>query len=491
MGPFVVAAETTRMPMIFTDAGGDNLQIVFANNSFLELFGRTREAILNRPLEEFLAASLDRLSHGSVKAALAQGKEGTWEVPCRCADGQTFLATLFTSPVRDGSGKLTHNFLSFVRSGEKGEGLVDRRDELNAIYADAPGFIAISEGPEHRYTFANAAYQRFVNCTDLVGRPFQQALPEIATPAVVDLLDNVFLTGRAYVGSDFKFSFFNENTGMAEHRYCDFVYQPIKSADGSVKGLFVEGYDVTEKHNTAVKMADLQREVIHLSRANAMGTMAATLAHEFNQPLTAIANYAETARQLIERDQASAQQTSHALDAIADLAHRTGEMIRNLRDLTAQRKSLWSNFDLGLAIAECIQLVTVGSNRSVEIDDHTSEAITVCADRIQIQQVIINLVKNGCESVDGDMIAKVAIHSSVKDEVVRVCISDNGIGVPLEAAEALFMFNNSSKDNGMGIGLSVSRTIIESHGGHIWLKNSSTAGSVFCFTLPPPGRASG
>jgi two-component system sensor kinase FixL len=483
-GPFVVVAENTRIPMIFTDAGDGAMVVEFANACFLDLAGRPRHAILGQSLAQFFVPELDRESYESFKSALASGRKGEWKLACRSADGTQFWVTAFASPVCNEQNELTHNYVWFSRSDAREQDIVERRDELTALYEDAPGFIAVSEGPDHLFVFANAAYKRFVGKADLVGHTVKEALPGLCEQGIIDLIDTVFETGVAYVGNDIAITFPGEEERTSITRYCDFVYQPIRSSDGSIKGLFCEGYDVTQRHLAAQKMAELQNEVIHLARANAMGTMAATLAHELSQPMTAIGNYTVAGRlSLLRQGHTGIDHAVDAFNAIEDLTRRTGAVIRNLRDLTANRKGQWTNFDLKTAICECIRLIEVAAERPIVIVDSTSEPILVYGDRVQIQQVLINLMKNAYDARDATRPPQIGICATCKNDLIRVCVSDNGTGVSAEAARSLFMFNESTKAEGMGIGLSVSRTIIESHGGRIWLAHTSAAGSEFCFSL--------
>lgn len=361
----------------------------------------------------------------------------------------------------------------------------EKRDELTALYEQAPGFIATSMGPDHLITFANAAYKRFVNTDNLVGLTVRDALPNLAVDRFIDLLDEVYETGVAYVGTDAHFPFVDEATGQEVHRYADFVYQPIRSTDGLVTGLFCEGYDVTDKHFAAKRMAELQSEVIHLSRTNAMGTMAGTLAHELNQPLTAIGNYTEAARIYLEQNGAAGiRQASDAIEEIGDLTRRTGLLLKNLRNLTSYPRSQWVDFDMRAVVDESIRLVEAAAARPVRIVDLTTERLFAHGDPIQIQQVVVNLLRNASEAIDPSRPSEIKIQAARLEDRVRICVRDNGTGVCLTAVESLFTLYESSKPNGMGIGLSVSRTIVEGHGGHIWLEKSSSEGSEFCFTVP-------
>jgi two-component system sensor kinase FixL len=362
---------------------------------------------------------------------------------------------------------------------------VQKYSDLCALYDNSPGFIATSTGPDHTFTYANAAYEAFVGRTGLLGKTVAGALPEIVSQGLVEVLDDAFRTGKPYIGTDVEMTFRNNGAAQPIRRYCDFVYQPVFASNGSVTGIFCEGYDVTQRHEIESKMATLQDELFHLSRVNAMGEMAATLAHELSQPLASIANFAAAGERYLDaQDFDSRELARESIKSIAEIVERAGQIIRSLRDQTAQRQTRKTEFELTSAIAECIKLISAGTHKDLKIVDRSREPIKVNANRIQIQQVIINLLSNAADAAfDGDQ-NEIEICAFEEQELINVCVKDHGRGVAALASEALFLPNESTKTSGMGIGLSVSRSIIEAHGGQIWLKKTGPKGSEFCFTLP-------
>ena len=482
-GPFFGAAAASQIPMLVADRIDDELRVVFVNDSFLELTKRPRRFIIDCPLEKVLSQSFGPASLQSILQALAAGQAGTWSLECRPMGSDKFIATAFAGSVRSRDNCLSHNFISIVRQDEPADQLPADRERNDAIYDNAPGFIAITDGPEHRLTYANSSFKRFVNCWDLAGRTVADAMPEITEQGFVELLNEVFTTGLPYHGRDVEIFVPNGEGNPLERRYCNFVYQPVYAEDGSVSGLFCEGYDVTERHKSREKLAVLNTQVIQLSRMNAMGTMAATLAHELNQPIAAIANYAAAGKRHLEAE-SDRQLAMDAVLAIAEIAERTGDMVRNLRKLMQAGEVQKTAFDLTSAISECIQLVIAGAEPGLEIVDRTEHPIMVTANRIQIQQVIINLLKNAQESASSPDCQEIEICARRNDGFTTICVKDCGSGVPDAARNTLFTLNETTKDEGMGIGLSVSRTIVDSHGGRIWLERTGPDGSEFCFTLP-------
>ena len=483
LGPFVVATETTRMPMIFADAQVAGRPLVFANDSFLALTGFARGEILGKDLAFLLGDVADKRNLLSISRALDAGTDGNWQLQCRRVDGSEFLAAIYLSPVRDDQHIIRQHFLSFIELGDQSDGLLAQRAELHALYDKAPGFIAISHGPDHRITFANASYERLLGRSNLVGLTVAEALPETADQGFTLLLDKVFATGVPFVGKDVPITITDADNQPAQ-RYINFIYQPVRDPRDRITGLFCEGFDVTEQKVARDDVLALQSEVIHLSRVSAMETMATTLAHELNQPLAAIVSYAAGARRLIEAGETGSSQVAEVLEMIGESSERAGEIIRHLRNLTARGTPRREAFELQDAVQKCLRLLAVIGCEDIDIVDDSVAGIVLEADSIQIQQVIINLLRNACEATRDAGNRLVRIATSVSEGKVTVTVTDSGGGVPPYLSRTGFRWTPTSKATGMGVGLSISRTIIDAHDGKLWLESSGSTGSCFAFSLP-------
>ena len=481
---FIVAAETTHMAMTLTNAKVKYSPIVFANDSFLKLTGYTREEVLDRPIIEILTDMTDSAATKRIETALAQGFDGTLEIECRRKDGKSFLAAIYMSAIRDKADKIDQHFISLVDLSRHVEKLVQQRNDLYAVYRHAPGFIATSNGPDHRFTFANESYLKLVGRRGLDGQTVVEALPEIVEQGFVGLLDEVYTTGRPFNGRDMPISLQRSVGEPPEIRYVDFVYHPVRNAQGVIEGLFCEGHDVTDRHRALDEVTALQNELIHMSRISAMETMASTLAHELNQPLAAIANYTAACRHLVDNSTERAGALVNALVAIGESTMRAGDIIRHLRDMTKRGHTERTFFDLKEAIRECLQFVRVSAGEGVILDDQSVGGVELEADRIQVQQVVMNLLRNACEAAVSSPQARVTISTTIAGGVVTVSVHDNGPGVPDSVARSMFNGVQSAKNDGMGIGLSICRTIIEAHNGRIWLQSSGSGGSCVSFALP-------
>jgi len=362
--------------------------------------------------------------------------------------------------------------------------LLSRRNEFHALYEHAPGFIATTEGPEHRFTFANAAYKRLVGRDHLVGLAAAEALPEIVDQGIIELLDRVYCTGEPYVGESVPMNLLDPASGRLASYTISFVYQPVRDANNVITGLFCEGFDVTEQRNAADALAALQEAMIHRSRVNVMGMMATTLAHELNQPLSVITNFTAGLLRLAATDGPAGDRLVQGLHGIQDAAQRAAAIIRNLRDMTRRRGPTRALFDFRTAVDECIRLVRATAEPGIKIVNAIPDDVEMAADRVQIQQVIINLLRNACDAVATTERKDIAISARMDDDGWIVSVVDTGTGVSVEAAESAFSWSISSKEDGMGFGLSICRMILETHGGRIWLDKSGAEGAEFRFFLP-------
>lgn len=246
--------------------------------------------------------------------------------------------------------------------------------------------------------------------------------------------------------------------------------------------------DLTEQQQTQARLQELQSELVHVSRLSAMGEMASALAHELNQPLSAISNYMKGSRRLLANSaDANAPKIEAALDRAAEQAIRAGDIIRRLRSFVARDASEMRVESLSKIVEEAGALGLTGAREQAVLLrfnlDPTCDL--VLADRVQIQQVMVNLFRNALEAMAASTHRElIATNSRAADDMIEMSVSDTGHGFAGDALSSLFQPFFTTKETGMGVGLSISRTIIETHGGRMWAEANEAGGATFRFTLP-------
>lgn len=248
--------------------------------------------------------------------------------------------------------------------------------------------------------------------------------------------------------------------------------------------------DLSERQETEARLQELQSELVHISRLTAMGEMASALAHELNQPLSAIANYLKGSVRLLKADPAPRERIGEAIEKAAEQAMRAGDIIRRLRDFVARGETERRVESLPKLIEEASALALVGAKEyGVRVRfDFDPTVNLVLADKVQIQQVLLNLIRNAMEAMEGSRVRNLVIairHAG--DEDAEISVSDTGSGIQPEIADQLFQPFVTTKRAGMGVGLSISRTIVEAHGGRIWVEPNAGGGAIFRLTLKAAG----
>jgi two-component system sensor kinase FixL len=246
--------------------------------------------------------------------------------------------------------------------------------------------------------------------------------------------------------------------------------------------------DLSERQQTEARLQELQSELVHISRLTAMGEMASTLAHELNQPLSAIANYLRGSHRLIGDTDPKSAKLRDALDKATEQALRAGDIIRRLRDFVARGETEVKLESITKLVEEASALALVGAKQYgvrvlFNLDPDTDR---VYADKVQVQQVLLNLIRNAIEAITdaGSPRREISVEATaIDDDMVRISVSDTGPGIAPEIAAQLFQPFVTTKRQGMGVGLSISRTIVEAHGGELWVEPRSGGGSVFHLTL--------
>jgi PAS domain S-box-containing protein len=296
--------------------------------------------------------------------------------------------------------------------------------------------------------------------------------------------DLVGLYERAFQGEHVQIEYRIPLDGVPEY-FLISVYPIVEN--GVVTGATVFSKDITERKRVEAQARQHQAELAHVLRLGTMGEMAAGLAHEINQPLGAIANYAQGCVRRLRNGSLDAAGLLPVVEQIAAEALRGGAIIRRLRDLIRKEGPQQEAVDLNRLVRESTLMIEGEARQhGIRIQlDLADDLPVVSCDGIQIEQVLLNLLLNGVEAVQAAANGErtLAITTTPAADGVEVAIRDSGVGVP-DPPEAVFKPFFSTKPNGLGMGLSISRSIIEAHGGHLSAARNDGCGSTFRFTLP-------
>ncbi len=247
--------------------------------------------------------------------------------------------------------------------------------------------------------------------------------------------------------------------------------------------------DLSERQLTENRLHELQMELLHVSRLSDVGQMAATLAHELNQPLAAIINYVQATRRMLQAEMSHVSpKVTEAMDKAVAQAARAGEIIRHLRSFIRRGETERQIEELNNVVEEATALALVGAKESgVNVRWVLgTEPMPVLIDKVQIQQVVFNLIRNGVEAMADHPIPRdlVVATALVEMDTAQIAISDSGPGLAPNVQAQLFQPFVTTKERGMGLGLSICKTIIDSHSGRLWADPNVKRGATFYIALP-------
>jgi len=357
---------------------------------------------------------------------------------------------------------------------------------LRSILATVPDAMVVIDELGSILSFSAAAEKMFgYSEADVLGKNVKMLMPNPDRDRHDQYLLNYMTTGRRKIIGIGRVTTALHGDGNTFP--IELSVGEARSGDKRIFTGFIR--DLTERQQTLLRLQDLQSELAHVGRVSEMGTLASSLAHELNQPLTAVASYCESARDLLmtEPDAETLSMVREAMNEAAKQAIRAGQIVRRLRDFMSNGETDRRVESLQRLINEANALALVGS-REHGIDVQVAldpEVDLVFVDRIQVQQVLVNLIRNAIDAMVESPMRCLAIRTArAADGYAEVTVEDTGSGISEMIAPQLFQPFVTSKQSGMGIGLSICRTIVEAHGGHIGFEPGRNGGTAFHFTLP-------
>lgn len=361
--------------------------------------------------------------------------------------------------------------------------LREREAQLKSILDTVPDAMVAIDSRGIILSFSAAAERMFgYSAAEVCGRNVSMLMPSPHREQHDGYIARYLATGeRRIIG-----------TGrVVTGRRRDGSFFPIELAVGEIRSekrrLFT-GFirDLTERQLTQKRLQELQSELSHVSRVSEMGQMVSILAHEVNQPLTAAANYLQTGKLILSRSGAS-EKLAETLDKALGQVARATEILRHLRDFVKKGESEQSAEDLAQLIDEASALALLGAKEcGVKVELHADPGLPrVHVDKVQIQQVVVNLMRNAIEAMEGCTRRELRVEAKMASaDTVRVSVIDTGPGIAPHIRKQLFQPFVTSKPHGMGVGLSICRSIVRGQGGELWVEDNPEGGAAFSFTVP-------
>lgn len=464
------------------------------NRAAETIFGYPAAEMIGKPITPILPPGKEN-EEREILARIGRGERiEHFETRRQRKDGRIIDVSVTVSPLADeegrivGASKVARDVTAAMASQQA---LLEREAHLQSVLDTVPDAMIVIDTRGLIQSFSAAAEKTFgYTAAEAAGRNVSMLMPEPDRGRHDGYIARYLTTGeqriigigRLVVGQRRDGTTFPMELAIGEARLGD-----KRFFTGFVR-------DLTEREQTQQKLRELQAELVHMARFTALGEMASTLAHELNQPLTAVASYLNGARRLIDGGKpADLPMARGAIESAAEQALRAGQIIRRLREFVARGESDRQVEDIRALVEEASALALVGAREAgVQFTLQAADDVPpVLADKVQVQQVILNLMRNAIEAMSDGAVREltVTIHS-VAGDMVQIDVSDTGSGIASDILPDLFQPFVTSKPHGMGVGLSISRTIMEAHGGQLWAEPRPGGGTIFHMTLRAiaPGR---
>jgi PAS domain S-box-containing protein len=457
---------------------------------------------VNRPLFEYFGRSLEWLKNWGTndavhpedlprvveifRRAVASGLPFQFDQRQRCIDGEYRWFHNRGVPIRDDSGRIARWYVLMTDIEDRKRAEEALRSALDGI----AGLVSIMAPNGELETVNRQVFEYFGrSLEELINWGTSDAVHPEELPRVLEL----FKKGMA---SGIPFSIEQRMRRFdGEYRWFDTRLVPIRDDSGRIARWYILATDIEDRSRALARLEQMQSDFAHMNRVATMGQLTASITHEVNQPITAAVTYALAARRFLSADPPNFREMDDALSLIVKEGNRAGEVVERVRALVKKVPAQKDAVEIDDAILEVIALTrSEAANNSVSVRTQFAEGLPpVQGDRVQLQQVMLNLIFNAIHSMSGVEDGNRELHiSTVSIEPDGVCVGvrDTGPGLSPESLSRLFEPFYTTKPEGMGMGLSICRTIIEAHGGRLWAIPCEPQGALFQFTIPA-ARADG
>jgi two-component system, LuxR family, sensor kinase FixL len=454
-------------------------------------WNKAAEAMFGYPADEIIGQSItciippDRIDEeASIIDRIRRGERIVHFVTERqCKNRRVIPVSLTVSPIRDDQGKIigVSKIARDLSEMQRVQRDLERREALlRSILDTVPDALVVIDRQGGIQSFSVAAERLFgFGAAEVIGRNVSVLMPSPYREEHDSYLARYLATGerriigvgRIVVGQRKDGSTFPMELTVGEANLPE-----TQLFTGFVR-------DLTERQERERHLNELQAELVHVSRLTELGQMVAALAHEVNQPLTAMANYLSGVRRLLAAG--NQQGVQQAMERIAEQGERAQQIIQRLRDFVSKRATERQAESLSKTIEEASGLALIGVGRDLMLDIRVADdAAEALIDKIQIQQVLLNLIRNALEAMADSVRRELSITTARTGNMVEIRVADTGPGLPETVRAKLFQPFVTTKATGMGVGLSVCLTIVEAHGGELRAEDRADGGTVFVLTVP-------
>jgi PAS domain S-box-containing protein len=463
--------------------------ILRANQCVFTITGYSSDEVIGRNIKEFFTPDSQDTCNRNFPGLRERGFNRA-DIDFVRKDGSSINMECSATAVPDDHGDFT-TFLIIQRDMSERLRAARRLEEserrFRAIFNSTYQFIGLLD-PEGTILEANQTALDFIGLTnaDVIGKPFWETPWWTHSPQLQNRLKEG--VGDAAHGELVRFEAMH--TGKeGQTAVIDFSLKPVLNEQGETVLIIPEGRDITERKHAEEEAQRMQQESAHVMRLSTMGEMASGMAHELNQPLTALVSYCGTALKLAQDMPSLPEGYVDILERASGQAHRAADIIRHLREFVSKG----SNNKTRIVLDDLIQGVIDFISWERRDSDIQVTFLPGCLsrevfiDKVQIEQVMINLIRNSIEAIRQAGISDGQVDVATRlaaDGLVEVTVADNGPGIDPTVAGSLFEPYQTNKETGMGMGLSISRSIIEAHNGKLWADEQRQTGALFCMSIP-------
>jgi two-component system, LuxR family, sensor kinase FixL len=491
---FQLVVEAAPNAMLMINSAG---VIVMVNVQAERVFGYARAELLGQPVD-MLVPEPSRGRHSGLRKAFsadprARAMGAGRDLYGRKKDGSEFPVEIGLNPIETDEGMMVLSAIVDIterKSAELALRAGEHRLRSLAAIVESSDDAIISNTLEGIIISWNKGAERVFGYTaaEMIG----QSILRLATPGsggeMIAILDQIKRGERV---DHYETKRRHKNGALLD---ISLSVSPVYEADRQLVGASKVARDITRAKAVEAALSEsqarlqaLHAELLHVSRLSAMGQMAAMVAHELNQPLTAISNYMEAVGALLDRGgELPLTRLRGAIESAGGQAIRAGQILQRIRGFAARRDTEKRIEAIPSLVREAAALALVGTRQRgivVKVDDDIAD-VSVFADKIQIQQVLLNLLRNAAEATADQECREIALLTQANDDAIKISVVDNGPGLPEEVQAKLFQPFVSTKATGMGVGLSICHTIVTGHNGRLWAEPNPDGGTIFHFVLP-------